>query len=138
MPRLLALAVACHGAITLLIGTGTLARPDAPAVPTPTWVSWWPGPFGRSWLVDTLHLGTGGATACGLVWCAAGAGLVAAGLAATGIPALAFVPSWLLPVSAGAGLLALAVTFHPFYLLAVAINVALLVGTDPLPAALHA
>lgn len=128
MPRLLALAVAVHGVVTLVIGAGAVTRPDADALATPPWMSWWPGPFGRSWLVDALHLGTTGSVVSGLLWCAAGVGLVAAGLALAGVPALAAIPSWLLPVAAGIGLLALATTFHPFYLLAVAINVALVLA----------
>lgn len=29
----------------------------APAMPS--WLSWWPGPFGRSWVFESLNLGSG-------------------------------------------------------------------------------
>jgi len=138
MPRLLAVAVACHGLITLMIGAGAVTQPDAPAVAVPSWLSWWPGPFGRSWLVDGLHLGTAGSVICGLLWCAAGAGLVAAGLGLAGVPLLADLPPVLLPVAAGIGLVALVAAFHPFYLLAVAIDVALVLAAPSLVEAVQA
>lgn len=42
-----------------MIGFGGITRPDAPAMAVPAWFGWWPGPFGRSWLIDAMHLGSG-------------------------------------------------------------------------------
>ena len=97
MPQaLVAGLVVAHGLITTMIGLGGVTKPDAPAVTLPAWFGWWPGPFGRSWLIDALDLGSG-------AW----------------LP-LAF-------GGAAAGLVALALFFHPLYVVAVVINVALVV-----------
>ena len=87
--------------------------------------AWWPGPFGRSWLIDSLHLGSGAAVIGGLVWLVAGIALIGAGLGWLGVPVLR--DEWQLLAVAGpvVGLVALAVYFHPVYLIAVAMNAAL-------------
>jgi len=72
MHTVIAILLLCHGFITTAIGWGAVTRPDSPAVQLPSWLHWWPGPFGRSWLVDALHLGKGWAIAVGLVWLGAG------------------------------------------------------------------
>jgi hypothetical protein len=72
-----------HGLITTMIGVGAVANPNSPAITLPSWFSWWPGPFGRSWLFDALNLGTGVSVLGGLVWLTAGLALVVAGDAAS-------------------------------------------------------
>jgi hypothetical protein len=113
-----------HGLITTMIGFGGMTNPNSPAMVMPGF-AWWPGPFGRSWLIDNLHLGSGAAVVGSLVWLAAGIALIAAGLGWLGVPFVR--DQWpLLAVAGGlVGLVALALYFHPIYLIAVAINVAL-------------
>ena len=116
-----------HGLITTMIGVVAVTKPDAPALALPSWFGWWPGPFGRSWLFDALSLGTGASVVGGLVWLAAGAALIGAGIGWLGVPGLRDLWPTLAFVGAAVGLLALAVYFHPIYLAAVLINVAIVV-----------
>jgi len=128
MPQVLVAGlVVAHGLITTVIGFGGVTRPDAPALTLPGWFGWWPGPFGRSWLIDTLHLGSGAMVIGSGLWLAAGLALVASGLGWLGVPVLSGVWQPLAFGGAVAGLVALALFFHPIYLVAVAINVAIVV-----------
>jgi hypothetical protein len=115
-----------HGLITTMIGVGGVTNPNGPAMPLPAWFSWWSGPFGRSWLFDGLHLGTGAAVVGGLIWLVAGLALMGTGLAWLGVPALREQWQQLALAGGAVGLVALALYFHPIYLIAVLINVALL------------
>jgi hypothetical protein len=126
-PAVLGGFLVVHGLITTMIGVGAVANPNSPAMTLPSWFSWWPGPFGRSWLVDALDLGTGASVLGGLVWLAAGVTLVAAGLGWLGVPGLRDLWQPLAFVGAAVGLVALALYFHPFYLVAVVIDVAVVV-----------
>ena len=114
-----------HGLITTVIGVGGVTKPDAPALALPAWFGWWPGQFGRSWLVDGLNMGSGAAVVGGLLWLVAGLSLIGAGLGFLGVGPLR--DQWPLLAFAGGsvGLLALAVYFHPIYVIAVLINVVL-------------
>lgn len=118
--------VVLHGLITTMIGVMGVSTPNAPALALPSWFNWWPGPFGRSWLVDSFHLGTGGAIAAGLIWVVAGIALVGAGLGYLGAPVVRAQWPLLAVVGASIGLVALFVYFHPIYLLAVGIDTALI------------
>lgn len=123
MPTFGAWFLVLHGLITAFIGLGHITRPSAPALVSPSWMTWWPGPFGRSWLLEGLHAGSDAVVASGLLWLGAGAALLAAGFGWLGVAGLA--DAWQrLAVTGGAlGLAAAMIYFHPFYLLAVAINV---------------
>jgi hypothetical protein len=126
MPQLLVGGfVVAHGLITTMIGFGGVTKPGAPAMALPTWFSWWPGPFGRSWLIDALHLGSGVSMAASALWIVAGLALLGAGLGWLGVPALAGVSQPLAMVGAAVGLVALVLFFHPLYLVAVLINAAI-------------
>ena len=118
--------VVLHGLITAMIGVGSITAPNPPAMKLPSWFNWWPGQLGRSWLVDGLNLGTGGAAAGGVIWLVAGGALVAAGLGVLGAPLVR--EHWPLFAVAGAsiGLVALTLYFHPIYLLAIGIDIALI------------
>ena len=116
-----------HGFITTMIGFGGVTKPDAPPIALPAWFGWWPGPFGRSWLIDALHLGSGASMAGNVLWLAAGLALLGAGLGWLGVPALSGVWQQLALGAAAVALVALALYFHPFYLVAVLINVAIVV-----------
>jgi hypothetical protein len=116
-----------HGLITAMTGFTGVTNPNSASLALPSWFNWWPGPFGRSWLFDALHLGTGAALFGGLIWLTAGIALLAGGLGWLGVPGLDAITDVLLVVGATLGLLALALYFHPIYLIAVGINIAILV-----------
>jgi hypothetical protein len=116
-----------HGLITTMIGVGAVTNPNGPAMSVPSWFSWWPGPFGRSWLFDALHLGTGASVVGGLAWLVAGAALVAAGLGWLGVPGVREVWHTIAFLGAAVGLLALGLYFHPLYFIAVAIDLTVVV-----------
>ena len=114
-----------HGLITTMTGFASVTKPDAPPLSLPSWFGWWPGPFGRSRLFDALHLGSGAAVVGGLIWLVAGVALIAGGLGWRGVPALQDLRHALLLGGAGLGLVALALYFHPIYVIAIAINLAI-------------
>ena len=114
-----------HGLITSFIGVGAVSSPNAAALAMPAWMAWWPGPFGRSWAIDALGLGSGAALVGGLIWLAAGLALIAGGLGWLGVGPLVEQRLPLLVGGAALGLVALALYFHPFYLVAVLIDVAI-------------
>jgi len=116
-----------HGLITSAIGFGAVANPNAPAMALPSWFAWWPGPFGRSWLFDALGLGTAFSVVGGLLWLAAGLLLIGGALGWFGV---GFFEGMRIPflVAGGViGLVALGLYFHPIYVVAVAINLAIVV-----------
>ena len=114
-----------HGLITTVIGITGVTNPNGPALALPSWFNWWPGPFGRSWLVDGLQLGSGASVAGGFVWLAAGGALIGAGLGFLGVPGVRDIWQTLAFFGGAVGLLALALYFHPIYLIAALINVAI-------------
>jgi hypothetical protein len=111
-----------HGLITSVIGMGGVTKPDAPALSLPSWFSWWPGPFGRSWLFDALHLGTGAAVMGGVLWLVSGLALIGAGLGWVGTPVLRENMELLAFAGGALGLVALSLYFHPIYLIAILID----------------
>ncbi len=125
MQTLVGAFLVAHGLITTAIGFGSVTNPDGAPIAMPAWFGWWPGPFGRSWLFQALDLGSGVAVVGGLLWLAAGVALVIGGLGWIGLPALADLKVPLLITGASLGLVALALYFHPFYLVAVLIDLAL-------------
>jgi hypothetical protein len=135
MPQVLAAGfVVAHGLITTMIGFGGVTRPDAPAMTLPAWFGWWPGPFGRSWLIDALQLGSGASMIGSGLWLVAGLALLAARLGWLGVPALSGMSQQLALGGAAVGLVALALFFHPIYLVAVLVNVAIVVVISGTPA----
>ena len=114
-----------HGLITTMIGVGSVTSPNAAPMPVPSWLNWWPGPFGRSWVLDAFNLGSGPAVLGGLLWLAAGLALIGGGLGWLGVLHLG--DQWPTLALAGGvlGLLALALFFHPFYLVAVILDLAI-------------
>ena len=116
-----------HGFITVRIGLTGVRDPNAPSVVPPAWLGWWPGPLGRSWVFESLQLSSWAAVAGGLLWLAAGLVLLGAGLGWFGVPVLAAVWQTLAVSGAVLGLAALALYFHPIYLVAIAIDLAIVV-----------
>jgi hypothetical protein len=114
-----------HGLITSMIGVVAVTSPNAPAMALPAWFAWWPGPFGRSWLFDALSLGTPASIIGGLLWLAGGLLIISGGIGWFGFGPLEGSRVTLLVAGAAVGLVTLALYFHPIYLVAVVINVAI-------------
>jgi hypothetical protein len=111
-----------HGLITLVIGSaavsGAAPVPGAASLPG---AGWYPVPLGQSWLLqgDAARIG-------GVLWVIAGLGLIATAASVFGfiIPTSAWRALGL--VSAVSGLAALVAYFHPYYAIAVVVNLAIL------------
>ena len=121
------IVLVAHGLITTMIGFGSMSNPTSAAMPTPSWLGWWPGTLGRSWAFDALNLGSGPALIGGLLWLAAGLALVGAGLGWLGVSVVSNQWQMLALVGAVLGLAALALYFHPFYVVAIVIDVVIVV-----------
>jgi hypothetical protein len=115
-----------HGLITVMIGFGTVTDPSATRLASPAWLAWWPGPFGRSWLFEAMHLGSGFQVLGGVVWLTAGLALLGGAIGWLGLAPFESVHAPLLVGGAILGLLALTLYFHPIYLVAVLIDIALI------------
>jgi hypothetical protein len=114
-----------HGLITSFIGLGAVTGPSTAPMAMPSWMAWWPGPFGRSWAFEALGLGSGASVVGGLIWLAAGLALIGGGLGWLGIGPLAEQRHVLLVGGAALGLAALTLYFHPFYIAAILIDLAI-------------
>ena len=114
-----------HGLITSMIGFGAVTSPNAPAIALPSWFAWWPGPFGRSWLFDALSLGAGAQIVGGLVWLIAGLLIIAGGLGWFGLGLFEGSRVTLLVAGAALSLVAMTLYFHPIYIVAAGISVAI-------------
>ena len=124
---LVAGVLVAHGLITTAVGFGAVTNPNAPAMTLPSWFAWWPGTFGRSWLFEALSLGTGASLVGGFIWLIAGLLLVAGGLGWFGLSIFEGVRAQLLIAGATMSLVAVALYFHPLYLVALAIDIAIVV-----------
>ena len=122
------IVLVAHGLITTMIGFGSMSNPSSAAMPAPSWLAWWPGTLGRSWAFDALDLGPGPALLGGLLWLAAGSALVAAGLGWLGVSVVSDQWQTLALVGAVLGLAALALYFHPFYGIAIVIDVVIVLS----------
>jgi hypothetical protein len=135
-PLIIGAFVVLHGLITTMVGAGALS--NGPAITLPGWFSWWPGQFGRSWLLDGLNLGTPGSVVGALVWLVSGILLIAAGLGVLGFGPLREVWPTYAVVGGVLGVVAVGLYFHPLYVAALVINVVLIalvwgrLGTSPL------
>ena len=125
MQAVIGAVLIAHGVITSAIGFTTVGNPGAPAMALPGFMSWWPGPFGRSWLFDAAGLGTPAAVVGGAIWLVSGLALVAGGLGWLGVGIVADMRYTLLVTGAALGVLAVALYFHPFYAAALLINIAI-------------
>ena len=122
------IVLVAHGLITTMIGFGSMTNPAGSAMPSPSWLGWWPGTLGRSWAFDALNFGSGPAVIGGLLWLAAGLALVGAGLGWLGVSVVSNQWQMLAVVGAVLGLTALALYFHPFYVVAIVIDVVIVVS----------
>ena len=115
-----------HGMITASIGFVAVTNPNAPAITLPGLFAWWPGPFGRSWLFEAMNAGTAFSVLGGFVWLVAGLALIGGAIGYFGVSPLEDIRYPLLVAGASLGLVALALYFHPIYLAALVINVAVI------------
>ena len=130
-----------HGLITLGNGLGAVADGGRkawadPGLANAAWLSWWPINLGRSWLVDAAQLGPSGYALGGLIWLISGLAFAGAGLGLFGVPGLKGLWQPLALAGSGFGLTAVALFFHPWYALALLINLAVLAtraGTERSP-----
>jgi hypothetical protein len=86
--------------------------------------------------VDGLHLGAGASAGIGVVWAVAVLALLGAGLGLFGVSGLRGLWQSLALAGGGIGLAAVALSFHPWYLVALLVNLAILVtraGTERFP-----
>ena len=119
--------VAIHGLITLAVGSGATSGTAGVSVPG---TSWYPVALGQSWLLqgDMARLG-------GALWLVAGLGLVGTAAAVFGIG----LPTGLWPTlgvfSAVVGLVAVALFFHPYYAVALVVNLAIIAAATVFRAA---
>lgn len=122
--------VAIHGLIMLAIGSTAMAgAPPPPGAGSLPGAGWYPVAFGESWLLSGSAARLGG-----VLWVAAGIGLIATAAAIFGIvvPTTAWRALGL--VSAVTGLAALVTFFHPYYVIGILANVAILAavtGMEP-------
>jgi len=122
--------IAIHGLITLAIGSVAVGgAPTPPEMSRLPGAAWYPVPLGDSWLLQGTFTRIGG-----VLWVVAGLGLVATAASILGIviPTSAWRPIGL--VSASAGLVAVVVFFHPYYAIAIAVDVAIIAAATSLEA----
>ncbi|HKY51046.1 MAG TPA: hypothetical protein VJP45_07305 [Candidatus Limnocylindria bacterium] len=120
MQTVLAILIGIHGLITAAIGAGTMSgAPTTPDMGKLPGVAWYPVPLGESWLLRGGVAQFGGA-----LWIAAGIGLV---LTAASVSGLVMPGAWrqIGLVSGTLGLIGLALFFHPYYVLAIAADLAI-------------
>jgi hypothetical protein len=135
-----------HGLITMGNGFGAVVDGGRkawadPGLANAAWLSWWPMNLGRSWLVDAAQLGPSGYALGGLIWLASGLAFAAAGLGLFGVPGLKGIWQPLALAGGGFGLTAVGLFFHPWYAVALLINLAVLAtraGTERTPFSLPA
>ncbi len=131
-----------HGLITIGSGVGAVVDGGRkawadPGLANAAWLSWWPINLGRSWLVDAAELGPTGYAVGGLIWLASGVAFALAGLGLFGVvPGLTGAWQPLALAGGGFGLAAVVLFLHPWYAIALLINLAVLAtraGTEPTP-----
>lgn len=121
MQTMLGVLIGLHGLITTAIGAGTMSgAASTPEMTKPLpGVAWYPVPIGESWL-----LRGGAAQLGGALWIAAGVGLL---LTAASVLGLVMPGAWrqIGLVSATLGLVGLGLFFHPYYAIAIAVDLAI-------------
>jgi hypothetical protein len=111
-----------HGLITIAQSPGVFGR----GTENPAWLSWWPTPMGRSWLLGSLGLEwTAVSWLMGALWLIGGIAFLGAGF---GI--FTHHEWWrtLAVVGALASLVVLVPYFHPLYAFVTVLNIGILVA----------
>jgi hypothetical protein len=128
MQVLVGVLIAVHGLITLAIGGGAVGgAPTPPEMGRLPGAGWYPVPMGESWL---LRGGTA-AQMGGVLWVLAGIGLL---VTAASIFGLIMPGAWreVGLISGALGLACIALFFHPYYVIAVVANLALIAAATVL------
>lgn len=124
MMKMLAVFLVIHGLISGAQASGSFSG-FKPGLANPTWLAWWPGKLGESWLLNQLGVTHKGVyAAMGVIWLLAAVGF---GVAAVVMWAQPERGAWA-PYAGGAAVLSLIVLgiyLHPWYAGAVALNIAL-------------
>lgn len=119
-----------HGFITLMIGGGAVSGAPAPAEMNKLpGAGWYPVALGDSWLLQGAASRVGGA-----LWVVAGIGLLAASASMLGIVIPTTAWRSIAMASAATGLVAIALFFHPYYAIAIAIDLAIVAAATSLDA----
>jgi hypothetical protein len=118
MQILFGILLAIHGLITVASGAGSVSNPRGVAVPG---VAWYHTALGQSWVLsdDLAKIGGG-------LWIVAGVGLIATAAAVLGLGLPTNTWPMLGLLSAVLGLMAVALFFHPYYSVAIVVNVAII------------
>jgi hypothetical protein len=120
MAMFVGILLGLHGLITLAIGgvavSGAPTPSDMSRLP---WAGWYPVPLGESWLLRGVAAQIGG-----ILWVLAGLGLL---VTAASVFDVVLPGAWRQVglISGALGLAGIALFFHPYYLLAIAANLAL-------------
>lgn len=126
MKSVIGVLLAVHGLINAFQSIGSF-KPTG-GIPNPNWLGWWPVAMGQSWLLARLGIEFSFAgMLAGILWLAAGATLIAAGLGLFGflIPATWWRP--LAGIGAALSLLMLILYANPMYLVGIGANLAILI-----------
>jgi hypothetical protein len=121
MQMFVGVLIALHGLITLAIGgVAASGAPTSAEMSRLPGAGWYPVPLGESWLLRGQASQVGG-----VIWVVAGIGLLL-----TAAPMFGFVlpGAWrqVALISAVLGLAGLAVYFHPYYVIGIAMNLAII------------
>lgn len=127
MKILVSILLVLHGLITSLQASGNFSPKTE--IRNPDWLGWWPVPLGRSWLLVRLGSDTSAVKiVLGLLWLIAGLMLLAAGSGLLNF----IIPSHLWRIFAGIGaslsLILLAIYLHPFFIIGIMANFAILIS----------
>ena len=124
---LFAIFLLAHG--FMHAGLANVPLPQPGGIKTPFWPSWWRDNTDSTWPASKLGLPENVVRTAGwLLWLAALAAFVAAGLGILGVPGLKAVVAVTAGAGAVLGLLVLGLYWHLWYVAAVAINLAILLG----------
>jgi hypothetical protein len=128
-----------HGFIVSAQARGNFGSGNSKMV-NPSWLSWFPMTLGRSWLLAAFRLeGTLIDKVFGLIWLVSGLCIVAAALGILGFIVPTDLWRTLAIYGASGSLIMLLLYFHPFFIVGILIDVAILVTllwTDWLPKSL--
>lgn len=122
--------MAIHGLITLAIGgVAVSGAPTPPEMNRLPGAGWYPVALGESWLLQSTAARIGG-----VLWVTAGLGLLATAASVFGIviPTSAWRTIGL--ISASTGLAAVVVFFHPYYAVAIVVDIAIIAAATTLEA----